>query len=375
MKKIFFWSPHIDPQVATVKSVSNSLKSLRKYQKNLDLTLINVFGEWSGFNYENISIENLILDKKILKKKFKGFFNSRKIYFLLLFRSYFPLKKVLSKKKPDYLIIHLLTSIPIILFILNNFQTELILRISGLPKLNFFRYLLWKLASSKIKFVICPTNETKNFLIKKKIFSPEKILFIPDPIIEIKKINMLKKQKINLNLDKPYFLCIGRFTKQKNHTFLLNFFKKNPHYLKKFNLILIGQGELRKNYEEIIKSEKIKNNIQIYDYKENVLNFIKNANCVISTSLWEDPGFVMIEAASIGTPIISSDCPNGPKEFIDNDSCGFLFASNNQNSFKKVLHNFLNCSNENVQVKLINAKKKAKGYTLFQNSLKLYNIF
>ena len=85
MKKVFFWSPHIDPQIATVKSVSNSLISLSKYHKNLDLTLINVFGEWDKFSFDNISIENLLNNKNILKKKFKGFLNSRVLYFQILF--------------------------------------------------------------------------------------------------------------------------------------------------------------------------------------------------------------------------------------------------------------------------------------------------
>ena len=54
-----------------------------------------------------------------------------------MFISIFPLFKILKKTKPDYLIIHLLTSIPLLLFNLFNFDTKLILRISGFPKLNF----------------------------------------------------------------------------------------------------------------------------------------------------------------------------------------------------------------------------------------------
>ena len=37
MKKNYFWSPHIDPQVATLKSVYNSLNSLAKFEKNLSV--------------------------------------------------------------------------------------------------------------------------------------------------------------------------------------------------------------------------------------------------------------------------------------------------------------------------------------------------
>ena len=115
MKKVFLSLILIHK---ATESVSNSLISLSKYHKNLDLTLINVFGEWDKFSFDNISIENLLNNKNILKKKFKGFLNSRVLYFQILFFSYLPLKKILDKKKPDYLIIHLLTSIPLVLFYL-----------------------------------------------------------------------------------------------------------------------------------------------------------------------------------------------------------------------------------------------------------------
>ena len=69
MSKIFFWSPHIDPQVATVKSVINSLKSLSKYQKEINLSLINVFGEWNELNLKKVKVIDLLPYKKDLKKK------------------------------------------------------------------------------------------------------------------------------------------------------------------------------------------------------------------------------------------------------------------------------------------------------------------
>ena len=67
------------------------------------------------------------------------------------------------------MIIHLLTSLPIILFICFNFKTKLILRVSGLPKLNFFRKYLWKLINKKIHKVTCPTQQTLKDLKEKNI--------------------------------------------------------------------------------------------------------------------------------------------------------------------------------------------------------------
>ena len=70
------------------------------------------------------------------------------------------------------------------------------------------------------------------------------------------------------------------------------------------------------------------------DYKDNVYSYMKNADIYILSSLWEEVGFVIIEAALSNLLIISSNCPNGPKEFLLNGDAGFLFE-NNKKCFKK----------------------------------------
>ena len=257
------------------------------------------------------------------------------------------------------------------MFAINNFETKLILRISGFPKLNFFRFLLWKIASKKIKYVICPTQETRSFLEKKKIFSEEKLLYIPDPILDINQINILKRKELDYQISKPYFLIIGRFTKQKNHTFLLNFFSKNSHYLNDYKLILIGEGELEDDYKKIIQKGNLENKIEILGYKKNVYNYIFNAKCVISSSLWEDPGFIMIESAFLGVPIISSNCPSGPKEFIGKNENGFIFNSNEESSFQVELDNFLSITKNELYERVKKAKKNSKFFTGYYNYKKL----
>jgi glycosyltransferase involved in cell wall biosynthesis len=375
MKRIYFWSPHIDPQVATLKSVYNSLNSLIKYGKKFKPTLINVFGEWDKHNFEETNKIDLILSRNLIKRKFKGFFNSRLLYIFIFLLSYFPLKKILKKRQPEYLIIHLITSVPILLFIFNNFRTKLILRISGLPKLNFLRFILWKIVSNKIEHVVCPTEETKNYLLKKKIFKDHQLVFIPDPIIEIKKMNDLKRKNCDDMKKKSYFLSIGRLTKQKNHIFLINFFSKNISYLKNHELIIIGEGELESTCRRIIDDKKLNDKIKILGYKKNVFNYINKAKCIISSSLWEDPGFIMIESAFIGTPVISSDCPSGPKEFIGNNENGFIYKSGDEKSFQKILDNFLNISDRKLFRIIVNAKKKSKIYTRYYNFKKLSYLF
>ena len=156
-KTIYYWSPHINSTVATVKAVLNSLSGLNKYSDNYDVSLINVFGEWSYYKNKkknDINFINLFLARKLdYRKDIVGYFKSRMLYLFVGFFSIVPLFNLIKKKKPDILIVHLLSFIPLILNIIFNFHTKIVLRISGFPKLNFFRIILWKLNSKDMKIL------------------------------------------------------------------------------------------------------------------------------------------------------------------------------------------------------------------------------
>ena len=96
-----------------------------KYYK---INLINCYGEWNDFRSrlkkDNINI--LDLQKKlILKLICTDFSFSRFIYFFTLIVSYNKLKNLLIKNQPSFLIVHLLTYIPFILYLNNDFKTKI----------------------------------------------------------------------------------------------------------------------------------------------------------------------------------------------------------------------------------------------------------
>ena len=187
--KIFYWSPYLS-NVATISNVINSAYSLIKYKdSNFTVKIIDAAGEWS-------SQKKILLEKKIeylkinsidysTKFPITGFIKSRFFLILIFIKNFSPLLNLLKNKKPEYLIVHLLTSLPLFLLLFFNFKTKFILRISGLPKLNIFRKILWKLINKKIHLVTCPTNETKDYIVKSKIFSSNKIVLLRDPIINV----------------------------------------------------------------------------------------------------------------------------------------------------------------------------------------------
>ncbi len=374
MKKIYYWSPHIS-KVATIKNVLNSAIALSKYsKKKINVSIIDVFGEWKSLkNSTDFDKINLIKLSNLDFSKYlpiSGFLKGRIFYTLIFFFKTLRLKKILIKDKPDYLIIHLITFIPLMLLLNNKFQTNFVLRISGLPKLNFLRKFLWKIVSKKIHLVTCPSEQTRIFIQQQNIFPKDKIVTLYDPILNVKLIKKNTEKNVNNDkIEKNFFLCVGRLTRQKNHKLVINAFSNIIN--KNIHLYIAGEGEKKKYLLKLIKNKNLQDRVHLLGQINNIFPYFKKSMAVISSSLWEDPGAVMIEAAFCRKNVISSNCPNGPKEFLMNGKSGYLFQNNNQNDLESKISEFLNDKDEVKLEKIKLNLKNSKNYTLFHHFIQL----
>ena len=143
-KTVCYWSPYIS-NVATVKAVINSALSINRYSnQKYESLILDVFGEWkTNTNNETYDLKFYILNyiPKLFKFSSEGFIKSRLKYIVIFLFSFVSLKKFLKKVRPEFLIIHLITSLPLFLNLIFKFDTKIILRISGKPQMNIFRYL------------------------------------------------------------------------------------------------------------------------------------------------------------------------------------------------------------------------------------------
>ena len=89
--------------------------------------------------------------------------------------------------------------------------------------------------------------------------------------------------------------------------------------------MIFGEGEEKKKLKKQINNHNLSNRVFLKGYSTNIYSHMKNAEAFILTSLWEDPGFVIIEAGLCNLFIISSNCKNGPSEFLQNGKGGILF--------------------------------------------------
>ncbi len=376
--KIYYWSPFFT-NIATIKAVIRSADSLVKFSKKqkYNVSLIDAIGEWD--KYENI-INKKIKIIKLSKIKLinyipkNSFLKSRLSYIIIFFWNFFKLKSLINNDKPEFLVIHLMTSLPIFLSLFLSKNTKIILRISGLPKINFIRHLFWKIFAKRIYKVTCPTKSTYDYILKKKIFIKKKMEVLSDPIIDLKEYRLKKIEKFNFEelKNKKYIIGIGRLTKQKNFELIINFFKQISNTYPNLNLVIIGEGENKTKLKKLSINLGIEKRIYFLGYQKNIFKYLTRAECFILTSLWEDPGFVIVEAALAGVPIISSDCPNGPKEIIQNN--GFLFQNNDLNDLLIKFKDFLNTDEKLIYRNKVILKKRVKKFTLLEHYKKLSQI-
>ena len=373
--KIYYWSPFFT-NIATIKAVIKSATGFVKFsKKKVDVALIDSIGEWDAYKNEiNPKIDIIKLNKiKLINFLPKdGFIKSRISYIIIFFWNFFSLIKMINKKIPNFLIIHLMTSLPIFLSIFFNKKTKIILRISGLPKINILRYFFWKIFSKKIYKVTCPTFKTYNYILKKKIFNKNQLEILYDPVIDMSEFRKRKNETLNFDVlkNKKFIIAIGRLTNQKNFSLLINFFYQIRK--KEFDLVILGVGENEHKLKKMVADHGINSRVHFLGQQINVFKFLINADCFILTSLWEDPGFVIVEAGISNTPVISSNCPNGPEEIVGNN--GFLFKNNDLPDLLAQFDKFLNEKDSDLLRKKILFKRNLKRFTIFQHFKKMNNI-
>lgn len=141
--------------------------------------------------------------------------------------------------------------------------------------------------------------------------------------IILKDINKLKEKPLE-DQDKeifknPVIITAGRLTYQKAHWHLIRSFSKVKKKIKDAKLVILGTGELKEELYKLTKSLNIDKDVFFLGFKENPYKYFNNADVFVLSSYYEGFAMVIVEAMSCDLPIISVDCPSGPKEIIAPD--------------------------------------------------------
>ncbi len=90
------------------------------------------------------------------------------------------------------------------------------------------------------------------------------------------------------------------------------------------SLVIIGQGDLRAELQERIEKLGLENRIRMPGYILDPSPYFRSADLFVLSSDYEGFGNVIVEAMSVGLPVVSTDCPDGPAEILNRGEFGTL---------------------------------------------------
>lgn len=116
------------------------------------------------------------------------------------------------------------------------------------------------------------------------------------------------------DIEKPYIVNVGKFKQQKRHDILIKAYAKANVQEK---LVLVGTGDLLEASKKLVKDLEIEDKVIFTGFKKNPYPYIKQAKLMVVSSDFEGFSIAILEALALGTPIISTDCPSGPSEVLE----------------------------------------------------------
>ena len=193
--------------------------------------------------------------------------------------------------------------------------------------------------------------------------------------VNLRQIRNLAEESVNhpwLSSSRQYKVIVacGRLVQQKGFNILIEAMYKVMDDVK---LILIGDGEERAKIETQIKRLKLQEKVDLVGYQRNPFRFIAKADFFVMPSLWEGFGLVLLEALAVGTPVIASDCPSGPRMILGNDRYGVLVPPEDPDSLTRRIKQLI-CNQKQQDILSRAAIQRAEDFSASNAVNKYLNI-
>jgi len=174
--------------------------------------------------------------------------------------------------------------------------------------------------------IVCVSSGIAEELANRYHLPKSKIQVIYNPIVTEEMFEMAEEP-----VDHPWFqlgqppviLGVGRLTPAKNFETLIKAFSLVRRKLEA-KLVILGEGREREKLEHLVEELGLKNDVSMPGFVDNPYKYMKNSSVFVLSSRWEGLPTVLIEALALGVPVVSTDCPSGPAEILENGKWGRL---------------------------------------------------
>lgn len=183
------------------------------------------------------------------------------------------------------------------------------------------------------------SNATKQALVKFENIREKSIDVIYNgiipPDIDQAEVERLRKA-LNLNQEQLILGTIARFDPIKNHTMMLKAFAEVLTHHPNTLLIIVGDGEERKNIETCIQSLNITENVILTGYQVNAQSYLALMDIYLLSSFSEGTSMTLLEAMALSKPCVVTNVGGNP-EVIKDKFNGFVTGNDNAAEFASAI--------------------------------------
>jgi glycosyltransferase involved in cell wall biosynthesis len=145
----------------------------------------------------------------------------------------------------------------------------------------------------------------------------------------------------------PVVVSVSRLTPQKNVALLLRALARLPR-ARQVSAVIVGAGSERPLLERLARELEVR--VLFTGPDANPYRYMARADAFVLSSDFEGFGVVLVEALSLGVPVVSTDCPSGPREILDSGEHGVLVAPGGVEALAAALERIL--SDESLRERL-----------------------
>ena len=137
------------------------------------------------------------------------------------------------------------------------------------------------------------------------------------------------------SLNNHVIITAGRLTSVKRYDLLIDLALYIKKELVDWEIRIFGDGECRNDLQNQINSLQLQNYVLLKGNSNNILKELLDSSILVMTSQYEGLPMILIEGQACGLPIVSFDCPEGPRNIVDNGSDGYLIQEGKKEEFVK----------------------------------------
>ena len=240
-------------------------------------------------------------------------------------------------------------------------------------QLNTDKIEKYKKQYKKYEKILAICDTMRDEFVKILGMDEKKVELVYNPI----DLETIRKKAENIDkkyedyLKKDYFLQVSRLTEQKQPEHLVDIYYKLKQQGIKEKLYFIGNGEKIELIKQKIREYNLENDVVLLGQIENPYPFFKNAKLFVHTAKYEGLPTVLLESLTLGTPVVSYDCPTGPKDILGkNSEYGKLIPLNDKDTFVKEVYELMKDDEKYENYRKISLVR-ADDFSLQNNKAKL----